>query len=117
MAAVHVSARDPRISALLSARTPLGTVIAEGNWAHRCLLDTGVDIDILVYCAPLLDEPARKLARAAERRARAAYEVSAKTYARVSRRTKPSGLASLVRLPRWHAGEAVVGGQPIDNDT
>jgi TrmH family RNA methyltransferase len=117
MAAVHVSARDPRISALLSARTPSGTVVAEGDWAHRCLLDTGADIDILLCCPPLLDEPMRQLAKAAERRARAAYEVSAKTYTRVSRRTKPSGLASQVRLPQWRAADGAIGNQPIDSDT
>jgi RNA methyltransferase, TrmH family len=117
MAAVHVSARDPRISALLSARTPLGTVVVEGNWAHRCLLDTGADIEILVCCPPLLDEPARRLARAAQRQARATYEVSAKTYTRLSRRSKPSGLASLVRLPRWRAGDGAIGNQTIDSDT
>jgi TrmH family RNA methyltransferase len=117
MAAVHVSARDPRISALLSARTPLGTVLAEGHWAFRCLLDSGADIEILVCCPPLFDESARKLANAAQRRARAAYEVSAKTFARLSRRTKQSGLASLVRLPQWHAGEGAIGGRTIDSDT
>jgi TrmH family RNA methyltransferase len=117
MAAVHVSARDPRISALLSTRAPLGTVLAEGHWAHQCLLDAGADIDILVYCPPLLDEPARKLAQAAARRARVAYEVSAKTFARITRRTSPSGLASLVRLPRWNAGDGVIGNQLIDENT
>jgi RNA methyltransferase, TrmH family len=117
MAAVHVSARDPRISAFLSARTPAGTVVAEGSWAHGYLLDTGAEIDTLVCCPLLLDEPTRQLAQAAERRARAAYEVSAKTYTRLSRRTKPSGLASLVRLPRWHAGNGDIGNQRIGSDT
>ncbi len=113
MAAAHVSARDPRISALLSARTPQGTIVVEGIWAHRCLLDADADIDMVVTCTPLLDEAARRLAMAARRRAVAAYEVSEKTYARISHRHKPSGLASLVRLPRWQATDCAVGNDTV----
>jgi TrmH family RNA methyltransferase len=117
MAAAYVSARDPRISAFLSTRTPSGTVLAEGIWAHRCLLDVGVDIEIFVRCPDLLVEPAQELAHAVARRARAVFEVSARTYARLSRRTQPSGLASVVRLPTWQAGEGAIGGHPIHRGT
>lgn len=117
MAAVPVSARDPRISAFLSARPPSGTVLAEGAWAHQCLLAGGADVETFVCCPELLDASSLPLARAAARRARTAVEVSAKTYARISRRTKPSGLASLVRLPRWQAGAGAIGGRPIDATT
>src|SRR6185436_1177612 len=91
MAAAHVSARDPRISAFLSPRTPSGTVLAEGTWAHRHLLDIGADIDTFLSCPELLDPPARPLAQAVARHARSAYAVSAKTFARVSHRTSASG--------------------------
>jgi len=117
MAAVPVSARDPRISAFLSARTPSGTVLAEGVWAHQCLLHADADIETFVCCPDLLDEPARRLARDNARLAHTAVEVSAKTYVRISRRTKPSGLASLVRLPQWHPGDGTIGGRPIDGGT
>ncbi|NUT37578.1 MAG: RNA methyltransferase [Hamadaea sp.] len=117
MAAVPVSARDPRISAFLSTRVPSGTVLAEGAWAHECVLSAAADIDTFVCCPDLLDEPSRRLARGAARRAGTAVEVSAKTFARISRRSSPSGLASLVRLPRWHAGAGALGGRPIGAGT
>ena len=99
MAAAHVSARDPRISAFLSPRTPSGTVLAEGLWAHRHLLDIRADIDTFLSCPELLDPPGRRLAQAVARRTRSVYEVSARTYARVSRRSSPSGLASRLSFP------------------
>jgi TrmH family RNA methyltransferase len=117
MAAAHVSARDPRISAFLSPRTLSGTVLAEGTWAHRHLLDVDADIDTFVCCPELLDPPARLLAEAVAQHARSAYAVSARTYARVSRRTSPSGLASLVRLPAWRAADGVIGGRAIHSGT
>ena len=101
MATAHVSARDPRIRAFLSPRTPSGTVLAEGNWAHRYLLDVDADIETFAFCPALLAGHAHKLADAVARRAQAAFEVSVKTYARIGRRAEPSGLASLVRLPVW----------------
>ncbi|NUR71444.1 MAG: RNA methyltransferase [Hamadaea sp.] len=112
MAAVPVSARDPRISALLSTRTPSGSVLAEGLWAHQCLLRADADIEVLVTCPDLLDPAARRLARDLTARARTAVEVSAKTYARIGRRTKASGLASLVRLRQWRAEDL-----PVDPGT
>lgn len=118
MAVAHVSARDPRISALLSTRhTPPRTLLAEGEWAHRCLLDAGGEIETFVQCSELLGERGRELARAAARRARAAFEVSARTFARISRRNRPSGLASLLRLPDWRAANGTIGGRPIGADT
>ena len=117
MAAAHVSARDPRISAFLSPRTPSGTVLAEGTWAHHHLLDIDADIDTFLSCPELLDPSARLLAQAVARRARSAYAVSARTYARVSRRTTPSGLAALVRLPDWRAADGAVGGQAVHSGT
>jgi len=117
MAAAHVSARDPRISAFLSSRTPSGTVLAEGTWAHRHLLDVDADIDTFLSCPELLDSSARLLAQEVDRRARSAYVVSAKTFARVSRRTSPSGLASLVHLPAWRAGDGVIGERTIHSGT
>lgn len=118
MAVAHVSARDPRISALLSTRnTPPRTLLAEGEWAHRCLLGTDADIATFVRCPELLGEEGRELARAATGRARASFEVSARTFARISRRNRPSGLASLVRLPDWHATDDAIGGRPVGPDT
>jgi len=117
MAAAHVSARDPRISAFLSPRTLSGTVLAEGTWAHRQLLDVEADIDTFLSCPELLEPPARRLARTIAGRARAAYEVSAKTFGRLSRRTRPSGLASLVRLPVWRAADGAVGGRAVHSGT
>jgi RNA methyltransferase, TrmH family len=117
MAAAHVSVRDPRISAFLSPRTQSGTVLAEGTWAHHHLLDIRADIETFVSCPELLDRPTRSLAQAVARRARSAYEVSAKTYARVSRRRSPSGLASLVHLPAWQAADGVIGGGAVHSGT
>ncbi|MEV6965399.1 TrmH family RNA methyltransferase [Hamadaea sp. NPDC051192] len=117
MAAVPVSARDPRISAFLSTRTPSGSVLAEGLWAHQCLLQADADLDVLVICPDLMEPSAGRLAHDLTARARTAVEVSAKTFARISRRTKPSGLASLVRLPRWPVSPGRIGDRPIDAAT
>ena len=117
MAAAHVSARDPRISGFLSPRTPSGTVLAEGVWAHRQLLDIRADIDTFLSCPELLEPSARPLAQAVARCARSAYQVSAKTFGRMSRRTSHSGLASLVRLPAWRAADGSVGGRAIHSGT
>lgn len=118
MAIAYVSARDPRISTLLSTRNaPPRTLLAEGEWAHRCLLDAGGGIEVFVQCSELLGADGRELARAAGRRARAAFEVSAKTFARISRRNRGSGLASLVCLPDWRAGIGTVGGRSVGPDT
>ncbi len=117
MAAAHVSARDPRIRAFLSTRSPSGTVLAEGAWAQQCLLDADADVEIFVCCPALLAGPAHRLAEAVARRARAVFEVSAKTYTRISRRAEPSGLASLVRLPDWRAGHGSIAGRSIHDGT
>lgn len=117
MAAAYVSARDPRISAFLSPRIPSGTVLAEGTWAHRHLLDIGADIDTFLFCPEMLGAPTRPLAQAIARHARSAYPVSERTFARVSRRTRGSGLAALVRLPAWRAGDGVIGGRAIHDAT
>lgn len=114
-AVVHVSARDPRIRAFLSPRNPSGTVVAEGVWAHRHLLDVDADVESFVFCPELC--PERGLTEKLARRARHAFEVSARTFARISRRTQPSGLSSLVRLPSWHAAEGRLGGSPVDATT
>ncbi|HZM82951.1 MAG TPA: TrmH family RNA methyltransferase [Candidatus Limnocylindrales bacterium] len=117
MAAAHASARDPRIRAFLSPKTFRGTVVVEGVWAHRCLLDLDADIETFVFCPALLSGPGHKFAGAAARHARTVLEVSAKTYARISNRTQPSGLASLVRLPAWRAGDGSIAGHPIHDGT
>jgi TrmH family RNA methyltransferase len=112
----HVSARDPRVRALLPSRTPPGTILAEGVWAHLCLLDTGADIEIFVYSPPLLTGHAHDIAEAVAHRAREVFEVSTNTFRRISRRTQPSGLASLVRIPVWRAGDGTIGGRAIRSD-
>ncbi|MFB9239573.1 TrmH family RNA methyltransferase [Plantactinospora siamensis] len=117
MAVAFVSARDPRISPFLAPRTPPGTVLAEGAWAHRHLLDVGANIETFLFCPELLGGPGSQLAQAASRHARSAYPVSARTFARVSRRTRGSGLASLVRLPVWRAGHGVIGGRAVHDGT
>lgn len=118
MAAVHASARDPRIRAFLStAKNQTGTVVAEGVWAHRTILSTDTRIETLILCPALLSGPASALAEAAANRARTVLEVSAKTYARISYRNQPSGLACLVRLPRWQAGDGNISGRAIHDGT
>jgi len=116
-AAAHVSARDPRIKPFLTTRPLPGTVVAEGVWAHKTLLDLDAGIDIFVCCPPMLSGTAHKLAENVARKARTALEVSAKTYARISHRNQPSGLASLVRLPAWQAGEGAIAGRSIHDGT
>jgi tRNA G18 (ribose-2'-O)-methylase SpoU len=89
-----------------TAPNPRRLIFAEGLWAHRLLIEHDVHIDTFYWCpeAAYGDE-AR--ARAGELAARAddAFEISARTAARVSERDRPDGLMSLAYLPQWSEEE------------
>ncbi|MCW5254643.1 MULTISPECIES: TrmH family RNA methyltransferase [unclassified Streptomyces] len=85
-----------------SAPNPQKLFVAEGLWAHNLLLANDTYVDTFFWCpeAAYGDE-ARKRAEEIAARARVSYEVSLKTFTRISERDKPDGLLSLARLPQW----------------
>lgn len=85
-----------------TAPNPRRLVFAEGLWAHRLLIEHDVHIDTFYWCpeAAYGDEARAKAAELAAR-ADDAFEISAKTAARVSERDRPDGLMSLAYLPQW----------------
>ncbi len=80
--------------------------VAEGLWAHNALLDTGVEIDLFLWCPELIySDEARMRSEAIAARAHAAYRISPRTLERISERDKPDGLVSVAELPTWDAAE------------
>jgi tRNA G18 (ribose-2'-O)-methylase SpoU len=93
-----------------SAPNPHKLLVAEGLWAHNLLLKNSAPISCFFWCpeAAYGDEAlvrAEQIAAVAE----SAYQVSAKTLARISERDKPDGLLSLAMLPRWEPGDLSFG--------
>lgn len=76
--------------------------VAEGLWAHNAVLAANAPIHCFLYCpeAGYSDE-ARTRATQLVARATQAYQVSEKTFARMSERDRPDGLISVTQLPFW----------------
>jgi tRNA G18 (ribose-2'-O)-methylase SpoU len=79
----------------------------EGLWAHRLVLDAGVEVRTFLWCPELAySDEARLRSEQVAGRAEAAYRVSAKTMERVGERGQLDGMLSVARLP-WHDPEAI----------
>jgi TrmH family RNA methyltransferase len=75
-------------------------LVAEGLWAQRLVLSSGVSVRTFLWCPELVHSAdARQRAEQVADRAEAAYRVSAKTLERIGERGQPDGLLSVVRLP------------------
>ena len=81
---------------------PRRSFVAEGLYENNMVLETGVDIDVFVWCpeAAYSDEAVVRAGQLAGR-ARRAYQVSAKTLERLAERPNPDGLISVAQLPDW----------------
>ncbi|MCW2524459.1 MAG: methyltransferase [Frankiales bacterium] len=76
--------------------------VAEGLWAGQAALDAEVRIPLFLWCEDELRGPeAVALAKALRGRAVESFEVSAKTFKRLSDRDKPDGLIAVVELGSW----------------
>ncbi len=81
---------------------PRRTFVAEGLYEINMVLETGVDVDALVWSpeAAYSDEAHVRATELAQR-ARRAYHVSAKTLERLAERPNPDGLMCVAHLPDW----------------
>jgi TrmH family RNA methyltransferase len=85
---------------------PRRTFVAEGLYEINMVLATGVDVDSFLWCpeAAYSDESAKRAVELAQR-ARRAYQISAKTLARLAERPNPDGLLCIAQLPDWQPDE------------
>ena len=85
---------------------PRRTFVAEGLYEINTVLETGVPVDVFLWSpeAAYSDEAPVRAAQLAER-ARKAYQVSAKTLARLAERPNPDGLLCVAQLPDWQPGD------------
>jgi len=100
-----IGAQHPRIRDLLSVRKDAapGRIMVEGAWEHDHLLASGIEPEVFFHCpevASTTDCAARVAACASE-----VYRISEKLLARLTRKGRPDGLISIVRLPVWPADE------------
>jgi RNA methyltransferase, TrmH family len=81
---------------------PRRTFVAEGLYENNMVLQTGVDVDVFLWCpeAAYSDEAAVRADQLAAR-ARRSYQVSGKTLERLAERPNPDGLLSVAQLPDW----------------
>ena len=110
-----IGAGHPAFKELVRIRrgsAPAGNsrVMAEGLWAVQLVLRLGTRIERFFWCPELAySEEARACAAAATKRARASFQVSARSMHRISDRDAPEGLLALVRQPRWPADQFALG--------
>lgn len=80
--------------------------VAEGLWTHRLLVESALPVDVFLWC-PEAAGASEVRTRATEMatRARSAYQISERTLARLSERTRPDGLVSIAQLPVWNLTE------------
>jgi len=103
----QIGASHPRIKQVVDLQknaspNPRRRFVAEGLWAHNALLDTGVEIDLFLWCPEsIYSDEARMRSESIAARAHAAYRISPRTLERVSERDKPDGLVSVAELPSW----------------
>ncbi len=105
-----VGAQHPRVRDLLTVRKDAapGRIMVEGAWEHDHLLTNGIDPEVFFYCPEATGiEVAGTPERAAHVAASASevYRISEKLLARLTRKGRPDGLISIVRLPVWPADE------------
>jgi RNA methyltransferase, TrmH family len=88
---------------------PRRTFVAEGLYEINMVLESGVDVDAFVW-SPEAAYSDEAHVRAAElvRRARRAYQVSAKTLERLAERPNPDGLMCVAHLPDLQADDVAL---------
>lgn len=89
-----VALRDNRIP-------PAGRAVVEGMWAHEIALDSAAHIETLFWCEEATtSDRARQVAEAASRRAERTLLISPRVLEKISERSRPDGLVSVVELPQ-----------------
>ncbi len=102
-----IGVHHPRVKQVLDLQrnaVPNGQqlFVAEGLWAHNAVLAAQAPIHCFLYCpeAGYSDE-VRTRATQLVARATHAFQVSEKTFARMSERDRPDGLISVTQLPYY----------------
>ena len=108
----QIGLSHPRVKQVLGIQNNTASnrerlIVAEGLWAQRLVLSTGVPVRTFLWCPELAysDEALSRSRQLAER-AQHAYQVSAKTLERIGERGQPDGLLSVAQLP-WHEPSAL----------
>ncbi|MCA1672050.1 MAG: RNA methyltransferase [Actinobacteria bacterium] len=102
----HPAVKDVLAIQNNTAPNRFGLFVAEGLWAAKVALDTGLRIDTFYWCQDLAhSDEAKKRADELTCRARRAFQVSEKTMARMAERDNPDGVIATVEMPQWRPDE------------
>lgn len=84
--------------------------VAEGLWASKVVLDSGIDVDTFFHCPEaVVSDEAKQRGEELAARAEHAFQVSPRTLARLAEMGNPDGLVSLARMPSWSAADVRLG--------
>jgi len=107
MALQHIGLQHPVFRDLLTLRKNEGRsapdrIVVEGAWEHEQLLTSGAVVESFFWCPEAsLSERSQRFAEEASSTALAAYRISERALARLTRQGRPDGLVSVARLPTW----------------
>lgn len=106
----QIGLSHPRVKQVLDIQNNTASnrerlIVAEGLWAQRLVLSTGVPVRTFLWCPELAYSDEAKL-RSSQLASRAehAYQVSAKTLERIGERGQPDGMLSVAQLPWYEPG-------------
>lgn len=106
----HPAVKDVLAIQNNTAPNRFGLFVAEGLWAARVALDTGLRVDTFYWCPELVhSDEADKRAHELAERARRAFQVSEKTMARMAERGNPDGIVATVEMPTWQPDQIELG--------
>lgn len=106
----HPAVKDVLAIQNNTAPNRFGLFVAEGLWAAKVVLDTGLRVDTFYWCPELAhsDEASKRAHELAER-ARRTFQVSEKTMARMAERGNPDGILATAEMPQWQPDEIETG--------
>lgn len=106
----HPAVKDVLAIQNNTAPNRFGLFVAEGLWAAKVVLDTGLRVDTFYWCQELAhSDEASKRAHELVERARRTFQVSEKTMARMAERGNPDGILATAEMPQWHPNEIQLG--------
>jgi TrmH family RNA methyltransferase len=110
----HPAVKDVLAIQNNTAPNRFGLFVAEGLWAAKVALDTGLRIDTFYWCPDLAhSDEAGKRADELAARARRTFQVSEKTMARMAERGNPDGIVATAEMPHWHPDALELGNSAL----
>lgn len=98
----HPAVKDVLAIQNNTAPNRFGLVVAEGLWAARVVLDTGLRVDTFYWCPELAhSHEAGMRAQQLAERARRCFQVAEKTMTRMAERGNSGGMLATAEMPRW----------------